>query len=61
MKVTSAAGKLQSHKNYNPIMQRCGKIFFVDVGREGFGRKQMFTGLLWDITDRRDMSGGFSR
>lgn len=39
----------------------CDRICFVDVGREGFGRKQMSTGLISDITDRRDMSGGFNR
>lgn len=48
--------KLQSHN-----ATRLWQNFFVDVGREGFGRKQMSTGLLSDVTDIRDMSGGFNR
>lgn len=48
--------KLQSHN-----AARLWQKKFVDVGREGFGRKQMSTGLLSDITDRRDMPGGFNR
>lgn len=47
--------KLQSHN------ATLWQNFFVDVGREGFGRKQMSTGLLSDVTDIRDMSGGFKR
>lgn len=38
--------KLQSHN-----AARLGQNFFVDVGREGVGRKEMSTGLLSDITD----------
>ncbi len=58
----SCKRRLLVQKLQSPECLAALAAFLVDVGREGFGHKQMSTGLMSSRgADNRDMSGGFDR